>query len=242
MEKDEQRQVSTLLYCLGEEAEDILNTTNISEEDRKKYGKIIEQFDTYFKVKTNVIYEHACFNKRSQLPDEPVDHFITEIHTLAESCEFGEMKQALIRDRLIVGIWDLALSERLQLEPNLTLDKAKRLICQCEAVKIQQDFLQKPLEKEDTSLDAVRQPAPRRKLPAIPPTPKPPPSSCRRCGRGAHPRQSCPAKDAICFRCNRRGHYSSQCLSNTVAMISTEPGQLLTDTTHNIQTLLTWIQ
>ena len=112
-----------------------LNTTNISEEDRKKYGKTIEQFDTYFKVKTNVIYERVCFNKCSQLPDEPVDCFITEIHTLVESCEFGEMKQELIRDQLIVGIQDLALSEWLQLEPNLILDKAKRLICQCEAVR-----------------------------------------------------------------------------------------------------------
>ena len=88
VEKDKQPQVSTLLYCLGKEAEDILNTTNISEEDRKKYGKIIEQFDTYFKVKKNVIYEHARFIKCSQLPDKPVDCFITEIHTLAESCEF----------------------------------------------------------------------------------------------------------------------------------------------------------
>ena len=30
------RQVSTLLYCLGEEAEDVLTSANASEEDRKK--------------------------------------------------------------------------------------------------------------------------------------------------------------------------------------------------------------
>ena len=39
-EKGEQRQVSTLLYCLGEEAEDsaeeVLDTTRISGDDRKK--------------------------------------------------------------------------------------------------------------------------------------------------------------------------------------------------------------
>ena len=88
--------------------------------------------------------------------------------------------------------------------------------------------------KEETSLDAVRQPAPRRKLPTIPPTlrpPKSPPHNCRRCGRGAHPRHSCPAKDAMCFKCNRRGHYSSQCQSTTVAVVSTLPGQPLTEHT-----------
>ena len=35
--ESEERQVNTLLYCLGEEAEDILASTNIGEEDRKKY-------------------------------------------------------------------------------------------------------------------------------------------------------------------------------------------------------------
>ena len=182
VETDEQRQVSTLLYCLGEEAEEVLNTTRISNDNRKKYQKVIEEFDRYFKVKKNVIYEHARFNRRSQLPEETVDHFITEIHTLADSCEFGEMKEELIRDRLVVGIWGLTVSEHLQLEPDLTLDKAKQLIRQREEVKIQQDFLQKPPMKEDTSLDAVRQHTPRRKLPPIPPAPMPvptpPPHNC----------------------------------------------------------------
>ena len=230
VEKDEQRQVSTLLYCLGEEAEEVLNTTRISDDNRKKYQKVIEEFDKYFRVKKNVIYERARFNRRGQHPDETADRFITEVHALADNCEFGVMKDELIRDRLVVGIRDLALSERLQLEPDLTLDKAKQLIRQRESVKTQQDFLQKPSTKEEGSLDAVRKPILRRKLPAVPPTPmppKPPPHNCRRCGRGAHPRHLCPAKDATCFKCNRRGHYSLQCLSNTIAVISTE--QPLTD-------------
>ena len=64
----------------------------------------------------------------------------------------------------------------------------------------------------------------RRKFPAIPHTSiKPPPSNCHRCGSGAHPRHLCPTKEATCYRCNRRGQYSSQCLSNTVAVISATP-------------------
>jgi len=64
-----------------------------------------------------MIYERTRFNQRSQLVDEPADHFITNIHRLAENCEFGEMRDQLIRDRLVVGIWDRALSERLQISP-----------------------------------------------------------------------------------------------------------------------------
>ena len=172
-----------------------------------------------------MIYKRARFNQRSQLLDESVDHFITEIHRLADNCEFGDMKDQLIRDRLVVGIRDCALSECLQLEADLTLDKVKKLIRQREAVRVHQDFLHKSQVKDDTSLDAVRQNTNvRRKLPGIPHTSaKPPPSNCRRCGSGAHPRHLCPAKEATCYRCNRRGHYSSQCLSNTVAVISATP-------------------
>ena len=221
-EKGEECQVSTLLYFLGEDAEEVLDTTRISTDDRKKYQKVIEEFDSYFKVKKNVIYERARFNQHSQLPGEPADRFITEIHRLAENCEFGGMKDELIRDRLDVGIRDSALSERLQLEPELTLDKPKKLIRQRESIRTQQDILQRPLIKqESSSLDAVKQFPTRRKLPAIPPTSdKPTFNKCRRCGTGAHPRQSCPAKEATCFRCNRHGNFSSQCLSNTIATIS----------------------
>ena len=129
------------------------------------------------------------------------------------------MKEELIRDRLVVGIRDLALSERLQMEAELTLDKAKRLIRQREAVKEQQGVL-KQSSKEETSLDAVGKIVPRRRLPAIPPSAVRQPQfnqNCRRYGKSSHPRQSCPAKDVLCYRCNRKGHYSSQCLSNTAA-------------------------
>ena len=77
-----------------------------------------------------MIYECTRFNRCSQLPEESVDRFITEVHLLQDSCEFGTMKEELIHDHLVVGIRDLALSEQLHLEPDLTLDKAKQLIRQ----------------------------------------------------------------------------------------------------------------
>ena len=148
----------------------------------------MEAFDEYFMVRKNIIFERARFNKRCQLPSKSTEQFITEIHQLGENCEFGPMKEELIRDRLVVGICDHALSERLQIEAKLTLDKAKRLIRQREAVKEQQKVL-KQLDKEDISLDAVAKQAPRRKLPRIPPPTmrQPLAENCRRCGKGSHP-------------------------------------------------------
>ena len=39
--ESEQRQVSTLLYCLGEDADDVLVSTNITEDERKRYKGVI---------------------------------------------------------------------------------------------------------------------------------------------------------------------------------------------------------
>ena len=41
------KQVNTLLYCLGEEAESVLNSTNITEEETKNYETVLEKLDLW---------------------------------------------------------------------------------------------------------------------------------------------------------------------------------------------------
>ena len=71
------------------------------------------KFDSFFSVRKNVVIEHTKFNKGSQLPDEPVEQFITSLYNLAADCNFGELKDKLIRDRIVVRIRAASLSERL---------------------------------------------------------------------------------------------------------------------------------
>lgn len=49
------------MYCLGKEAEDRPNSTDISTDDRKKYDAILNKFDEFFAVRRNVSFEHAHF-------------------------------------------------------------------------------------------------------------------------------------------------------------------------------------
>ncbi len=101
--KLEVRQISSLLYCLGEEASDVLASTNITEEDRKKFDVVLKKFDELFRVRHNVIFESARFNQRNQLPGESAEKYISELYHLAENCKYGAMKDELIRNRLVVG-------------------------------------------------------------------------------------------------------------------------------------------
>ena len=85
-----------------------------------------------------MIIERAKLNKRSQLPDEPVEQFIASLYNLAADYNFGELKDKLICDRIVVGIRDASLSERLQMDLELMLEKVKTVIRQREAVREQQ--------------------------------------------------------------------------------------------------------
>ena len=42
---------------------------------------------------------------------------------------------------------------------------------------------------------------------------------CNRCGRERHAREKCPAQDAECHNCQRRGHYNAQCHQKAVLTI-----------------------
>ena len=50
-----------------------------------------------------------------------------------------------------------------------------------------------------------------------------PKGKCSRCGKGSHSRQQCPARDAICHKCRKKGHYSSQCFSKSIADVTLGP-------------------
>ena len=74
--------------------------------------------------KRHVIFERARFNRRNQEAGERIEAFITAVHALAEHCESGALRDKLMRDRSVVGIQDARLSESLQLDPELRLEKA----------------------------------------------------------------------------------------------------------------------
>lgn len=75
------------------------------------------------------------------MPGESVEKYITALYQLVETCEYSLFKEEMLRDRLVVGIKDVALSELLQMDPKLTLKKPNPTVCQ-EVVQEQLQLLQ----------------------------------------------------------------------------------------------------
>ena len=89
--ESETRQVSTLLYTMGENANNVLTSTQITNEEQNKYDTVLTKFDEFFKVRRNVIFERAIFNRRNQLPGEIVEWYISKLFALVETCEYGNL-------------------------------------------------------------------------------------------------------------------------------------------------------
>ena len=208
-EGGEPRQVCVLLYCLGPGIKGVLASTGVTEEDQKKYGTVCEKLDTFFSVQQNVIFEWVRFNLRNQLPGESAKEYISSLYILAESCKYGTFKQEMIRDRLVVGIRDRHLSERLQMDADLTFESVMKVICQKEATREQQHMLGSGTKGDLIVVDEVnrRQNSgavrsslwfPKRKQKSLtlhPPVPKQEELYCTRCRKApAYPLKNCPVR------------------------------------------------
>jgi len=67
------------------------------------------------------------FNSRKQFQGEVVEQFVTDLKIRAQSCNFGELQDSMIRDRLVLGITSQRVRERLLREEDLTLGKAVQI-------------------------------------------------------------------------------------------------------------------
>lgn len=222
--EEDEVQVCTLIYALGKEAEQIYKTFVFEVGEEEDYETVLGKFDSYFVPQVNVIHERARFHLRAQKPGESAEEYIRSLHELAETCAFGPVKNEHIRDRLVIGIIDKELSEKMQLMPKLTLSEAVELVRQSEQVK--EHISEQTASSSSTHLNEVaRQWQQQRKEKGRPKTGHRQTSThqrentgewkCKRCDRN-HERNKCPAKNATCRRCNKTGHFAVVCRTRAV--------------------------
>ena len=94
--EEEENQINTLIYAVGDQADDILNSFKLSTTQPKQYHTVKTKFDEHFVARGNVISERAKFNQSRQEEGETVDTFITALHVLAEHFNFGTLTDKMI--------------------------------------------------------------------------------------------------------------------------------------------------
>jgi len=199
-EEEGKKQVKLRMYLLGSKGEDVLSSFNLTNEEVENYNVVVARFNTYFNVRTNVIYERAVFNRINQNDSDSVDDFITRLYSQVDKCRYGNLRDEMLRDRIVVGIKDKSLSEKLQLDSELTLERAVTQVRNAELVKLQQKELQ---ESHHPKIVERVQSRPRNNSNS---------KRCPACGYECLKKQHrCPAVSARCYQCGKFGHFRRMC-------------------------------
>ena len=112
---EEEFKTATFLSCIGEEAMEIFEGLDFASEDKRtKFDIVVKKFQDLCLGETNETYERFLFNSRQKNETETVDQYITALRTLAKTCNFCAcLRDSLIRDRLVIGINNNALPEKV---------------------------------------------------------------------------------------------------------------------------------
>ena len=68
---------------------------------------------SHFKPLPSEIVDRCKFHTRLCRPGESIATFVTELRSLSEFCNFGEMLEDMIQNRLVCGINDEAMQKRV---------------------------------------------------------------------------------------------------------------------------------
>lgn len=230
-EMKDDRKLAMLLNVVGEEGLEVYNTFTIKEDEKEKYKAALSLFEQFCSPKGNVIFERFVFNNVIQKEGQNIDAFVTELKTKVKTCEYDKPDD-MVRDRLVLGVKDKSLQERLLRESDLTLEKAISLSKSLELSKLQ---VKKLLAEETaSSLDlcsSALSKVPKEKEPllasgtasavvsATSATGRFGGRVCWRCD-SRHEFKKCPAFDSECFRCKRKGHFAKMCKVKTINEVS----------------------
>ena len=202
---------------MGPEAEKVYSTfTGI--DDDTTLEQVLDEFDTYFIPRVNVLHERARFYSRSQQADENIKSYVRKLYELSENAQFHDREES-IRDRVVLGIRDRELSEKLQLQADLTVDQAIQQARQSELVK--QQLNEQRHTSQSGTLDAVSHRGSRGGNPRGQGRGRGRGrvyhDHCSNCGGNHDKRATCPAKGKKCRGCGKPNHFERVCRSQKKA-------------------------
>ena len=205
---------ATLLHVIGPDAIEIFNTFRWNQEgdtpgDDKKLDKVLSKFEKYCSPKSNLTYERHQFNTRNQNEGESIDSYVTELRILSKSCEFGDLTDSLIKDRLVCGVIKDSVRSRLLQETELTLQKAIDICRAAETSTQQMKVIQSTSSgATGSNVDVVKKKIVKSK--SLKNTGSPMKQKCGKCGYKHEPRK-CPAFGKLCNNCKKKNHFSTVC-------------------------------
>ena len=185
-------------------------------EECTEYGVAVGILQALFVKPRNEIFARHILATRCQKPNETLDEFLHSLKTLSKDCNFqsvttSKYREESIRDAFITGLRSPSIRQRL-LENN-TLD-LKTMFDQARSLELAMRFSES-YSSPPSSVNAAVPPAATEDQEQIDPgtlaAVGSDTSTCFFCGNSNHPRSRCPARDAVCSKCQKKGHFAKVC-------------------------------
>ena len=193
-------------------------------ETSAEYAEAIEVLKGLFVKPTNEIYTRHMLATRCQQSNETLDEYLQALKALSKDCNFKTVTAAqycdeCIRDAFITGLQSSSIRQRL-LE-NKTLD-LKTMFDQAHSIESAMRSSESYTVSQPSFNAAV---SPVGTLPVAPPVTIPSDQPDFNplaavplegpmhffCGNSKHFRSKSPAREAICMKCQKKGHFARVC-------------------------------
>ena len=203
---------ATFLSVIGPEPYKLLRSLLSPEKpSAKSFEELVAKLTEHYSPPPPEVIQRFRFNSRSRQPGESVSTYMADLRRLAEQCNYGTTLEKMLRDRIVYGINDERIREKLLEEKDLSYKRALEIAQGVEAANKNLKEMKAP-KPEPTA------PAPVHKVPSRRPPPthergQNPTVKCHRCGAAGHLATTCRFRDRTCYKCGKKGHLAKVCRS-----------------------------
>lgn len=111
--------LATFITCIGPDALEVYNALQFGkDQSRIKMDDVLTAMENHF---VNPTYERYKFNRREQKVGETFHVYLTALRAMVRTCNYGDMTDDLLKDRLVCGIRDDGVRKTLLQKRQLTL-------------------------------------------------------------------------------------------------------------------------
>lgn len=206
----EEIQVANLKAVLGGDAFKLYVSLDKTGVDVSTCEAVLKFLEETWKPRKSKMVSRAEFNTCFQHKEEPFSQYLVRLKQIITDCQYGNMKDELLCDRIVVGIVDQALREKL-LEKEDELNLANCLkVCKAQEASINYSSIinQTTQRVKDNEVMQVWAQKPREKFKNKENTSL----SCKFClGKHEFKKELCPAWGKKCRKCKKIGHFELAC-------------------------------
>ena len=213
--------VTTNMFLLwaGPNSEDIYENPQLSSSQQYNLDAVFEAFERYCEPICNFCVARLKFRVVKQHETETINTFYHSILRLARQCQFENINEHLIY-AIVYGCKSKKVQDKLlQMPITMALEECLLICRHYESLQWDINTVRPTGEFKGMDGLARRCPRPRSRSNTRRPQhstvhPEKPRSKCNACGT-LHQVGECPAASVVCFKCNKQGHFSRLCQSQS---------------------------